>query len=99
VITPADDRRAIHCALHDPTADNLTVPGEHLGTPRPAVETLPPAADHHRIANDVIELFAVSEQIELFRRMLLRWSETEIDTAIDALSARYDELPRQDKLP
>jgi hypothetical protein len=26
VITPADDRRAIHCALHDPTADNLTVP-------------------------------------------------------------------------
>ena len=26
MITPADDRRAIHCALHDPTADNLTVP-------------------------------------------------------------------------
>jgi predicted DNA-binding WGR domain protein len=26
VITPADDRRAIYCALYDPTADNLTVP-------------------------------------------------------------------------
>ena len=30
MITPADDRRVIHCALHDPTADNLTVPGRHL---------------------------------------------------------------------
>jgi type IV secretion system protein VirD4 len=30
VITPADDRRAIHCALHDPTADNLTVPIEAM---------------------------------------------------------------------
>ena len=67
--------------------------GEHLGTPRPAVETLPPAADHHRIANDVIELFAVSEQIELFLRMLSRWGKTEVDTVIDALSARYNELP------
>jgi hypothetical protein len=28
VITPADDRRAIHCVLHDPTADNLTVPSK-----------------------------------------------------------------------
>jgi hypothetical protein len=30
VITPADDRRAIHCALHDPPADNWTVPVELL---------------------------------------------------------------------
>ncbi|MBV9480984.1 MAG: hypothetical protein JO249_09545 [Acidobacteria bacterium] len=30
MITPADDRRAIHCALHDPTADNLTVPSPAL---------------------------------------------------------------------
>ena len=32
MITPVADRRAIHYALHDPTADNLTVPFELMRT-------------------------------------------------------------------
>ena len=43
VITPADDRRAIHCALHDPTADNLTVPGcNHIVIPSRISRRQPP---------------------------------------------------------
>jgi hypothetical protein len=59
---------------------------EHLGTPHPVVETSSPPADHYRIANDVIELFTIPEQIELFSRMVSRWGKTEIDTVNAAIA-------------
>lgn len=65
---------------------------EHLRTPHPVVETSAPRADHHRIANNVIELFTIPEQVELFSRMASRWCKTEMETA-NAVIARYREPP------
>jgi hypothetical protein len=66
---------------------------DHLGTRRLSVETSSPA-DHCQIANDVVELFNVHEQMDLFRRMLSRWGKLEISTGYDALIARGTELNR-----
>jgi len=67
---------------------------DHLGARRLSVETSPSAADHCQIANDVVELFNVPEQMDLFRRMLSRWGKSEISTGYDALIARGAELDR-----
>jgi hypothetical protein len=67
---------------------------DHLGTSRLCVETSLPAANHCQIADDVIGRFNVSEQMELFLRMLSRWSKSEISTGYDALIARGTELDR-----
>jgi len=69
-------------------------PYDHLGARRPSGATSPPTTDHCQIANDVVELFNVPEQMDLFRRMLSCWGKSEISTGYDALIARGAELDR-----